>query len=121
MTDVLERLKDHIESLLTGYKLRKHVYNDENDLTDNVVLFRIVGGSSNHLTATPQIKLSIIGQDAQRDANYLKALEISEYLSDNWCDGEIAGFRVLSGPSGPFTMSNGRHVFQLDIDAMVSR
>lgn len=124
MSDVLlNRVKDHIAALLTGYTIRFYRWTDA-DLQGggDVVLFRMAGtaGASDYQIQYPDVSVQMIcAPDRVRDGDAVMLSVLRFLRSDaGFTSGDVEGFEPLS-MTGPAYLENGRARFELVVRCLV--
>lgn len=124
MSDVLlNRVKDHIAALLTGYTIRFYRWTDA-DLQGggDVILFRMAGtaGASDHQIQYPDVSVQMIcAPDRVRDGDAVMLSVLRFLRSDaGFTSGDVEGFEPLS-MTGPAYLENGRARFELVVRCLV--
>ena len=124
MSDILlNRVKDHIAALLTGYTIRFYRWTDA-DLQGggDVVLFRMAGtgGASDYQIQYPDVSVQMIcAPDRVRDGDAVMLSVLRFLRSDaGFTSGDVEGFEPLS-MTGPAYLENGRARFELVVRCLV--
>lgn len=118
----MEQLWEHISSLMTGYEHQFFFLSDRNP-NSKLCVIRPQGGPRPvpKIIGYPSFQVWLVGSGKDQLTNYRKCLEIIDYIGGNWSSGGVPAFRVLSEPQGPFLLDQGRHYFELNINAMINR
>ena len=121
--ELLNRVKNHILPLLTGYAIRFYRWTDE-DLqgAGQVVLFRMAGtaGPSDHQIQYPDVSVQMICNPDQVRAGDAVMLSVLRFLRSEagFTSGTVENFEPLS-QSGPSYLENGRARFEMVIRCLV--
>lgn len=112
----IAELEDQLTSIMTGYTPMYHRFVDELAGQDDFIVYRITGGNvSQPFLQFASVVVWVGGSSASTSTHYAKALEINQYLTDNYRSDCVFSFTVRP-PQGPFNLSNGRSYFILNID-----
>lgn len=124
MSDVLlNRVKDHIAALLTGYTIRFYRWTDA-DLQGggDVVLFRMAGtaGASDYQIQYPDVSVQMIcAPDRVRNGDAVMLSVLRFLRSDaGFTSADVENFEPLS-MTGPAYLENGRARFELVVRCLV--
>lgn len=121
--ELLNRVKDHILPLLTGYTIRFYRWTDE-DLqgAGQVVLFRMTGtaGPSDHQIQYPDVSVQMICNPDQVRAGDAVMLSVLRFLRSEagFTSEPVENFEPL-GLTGPSYLENGRARFEMVIRCLV--
>lgn len=121
--ELLQRVKAHIEPLLTGYQIRYFRWTDADLLNKGqVVLFRMAGtgGSSDHLVQYPDVSVQVLCDEDKVAQGSALVLSIMRYLrsEEGFSSGPVENYEPLQN-TGPSYLNNGRARFELVIRCMV--
>lgn len=124
MSDVLlNRVKDHIAALLTGYTIRFYRWTDA-DLQGggDVVLFRMAGtaGVSDHQIQYPDVSVQMICAPDRVRAGDAVMLSVLRFLRSDagFTSDDVENFEPLR-LTGPAYLENGRARFELVVRCLV--
>lgn len=117
-TELLSRVRNHINHLLTGYTVKYYRWSDDDLATEagKVIMFRMNGtGVGNHQRQLQDVRISVMSSPDDAASADDDMLAILRYLRANYEATDVFNIDPFGNYAGPIWLSNGRALFEMTV------